>query len=148
MEKTAKPFCLCFSLLDVDKLQYRFIWCELQHEHSYHKPKTKLTLLSSPKKKQNKKRIKFCLFLPLYANRNMFFNKIRQFPSFCKDSSIFVALNSEKGWKLKYYTKLLLESISPTLYKRICANKSLTFTASTKKFRAKLSYKMQRIKCW
>jgi hypothetical protein len=39
----------------------------------------------------------------------------------------------------------LLESISPTFYKRICANilapkKSLTFTASTKKLRAKLSY--------
>jgi hypothetical protein len=38
-----------------------------------------------------------------------------------------------------------LESILPTFYKRICANilaliKSLTFTASTKKLRAKLLY--------
>ncbi len=39
-----------------------------------------------------------------------------------------------------------LESISPTFYKHICANilaqiKSLTFTASTKRLRAKLLYK-------
>jgi hypothetical protein len=40
----------------------------------------------------------------------------------------------------------VLELISPTFYKRICANilaprKSLTFSASTKKLRAKLTYK-------
>jgi hypothetical protein len=57
-----------------------------------------------------------------------------------------VEQNEESEISLLCFAQVFLESISPTFYRRNCANilaqiKSLTFTASTKKLRAKLSYK-------
>jgi hypothetical protein len=65
---------------------------------------------------------------------------------FCPISLILITHLETNAFQMKSEEMEVLELISPTFNRRISANilaprKSLTFTASTKKLRAKLTYK-------